>query len=841
MLANCSQPKAKRADEYLLQEWYDKNWDGILRYDGDKKKEVRETISQVAILATKNNHIGYSQNTRLTYIENLKKANYNPSKIKKNCEADCSSSTAATVIAAGNLCNVSKLKKVDKGISSSSIVLELKKAGFKYLTDKKYRNGEKNLVVGDILVKAGKHVTIYVGNGKINSSSSSVTKVDKPNFWKQSDKRWGSKKVGSMTCYTGGCGPTSVANVVGALINEKYNPGVVFDYFKEKGYIIAGQGSTRQGITKALEHYGIKAKHIKYSDSNWDKAVTAASSGKWVLSLMSGPSEWAHGSGHYVVIYKSDGKKVSVSDPSDRDLKSATVSSYKSHMKSYWIIDVSNYGGTVGREDDSGAEDGGGTINLQQAIAKLYTSNNYEFVTSGEKTESKFQTYFKSAVIATANKIKENEGKQYTPPSDTAISDAIENIMSGIKSSILDLLTPSERKLVKGNLASYPNLVEAPFIEVDMNGITIGGYNHQEDKYPNNLVSLDIEKVNGRINNYTINIIHQVRAGEDPNFIDSLLSRTGIRNKIKIKYGDSAYGAFFREDEAYIIDVTYTEDVVGAKISYVIKAVSSVGAIQEAYFNFPGINSKPSTEIINMLYNNKNTSTQLLALLGGMQNKTEVLSRGYIPTDDAEMYIPGGENMSLIERLNQLVSYMYDPIDSTASYFLSYQDGGQNNAFFKITKVKKTGKGIDAIKNCYYLDVGYPGNSFVTNFTLDNDVYWPIYFDYAGRFSSYNYDIDYSGKLIETEVNPLTISDRYNSPDVRKMNWWNLVKSYPISASVTIKGLMKPVILMENVYVYAQFYGQEDMASGLYSIIGQKDSISGGGYNTTLQLLRVQN
>ena len=500
-------------------------------------------------------------------------------------------------------------------------------------------------------------------------------------------------------------------------------------------------------------------------------------------------------------------------------------------------------GDTVSSDITTGSdiEDSGGAINLQEAIAKLYTSDNYQWVTDSAIKETTLSKNVKNATVELAKRYLNNSDSDSNTLKDSFINTTLKQIALEIKQKEIDKLVNKERKLVKGNLASYPNLVEAPFIEVNMNGITIGGYNHQEDKFPNHINSLQIEKINGRINNYTINITHQIRAGEDPNFIDSLLSRTGVRNKIKIKYGDSAYGAFFKEEEAYIIDVTYSEDVNSARINYTIKAVSSVGSIQQAYFNFPGVESKPSTEIINLLYKNKYTSNTLLDVLPGMKNRTQVLSSGLIPTDDASLWIPGGDNMSLVERLHQLVSYMNDPTDSTSSYFLSYDDNAQNNGIFKITKVKKTSGSGDILKNCYYIDVGYPGNSFVTNFNLSNDVYWPMYFKYAGNFSEYNYDIDQSGNLTKMKINPLVIDDRYQSINTKQMNWWNFVSSYPISASVTIKGLMKPVVLMENVYIYAQFYGQKDMATGLYSIIGQTDSISGGGYTTTLQLLRVQN
>ncbi len=41
------------------------------------------------------------------------------------------------------------------------------------------------------------------------------------------------------------------------------------------------------------------------------------------------------------------------------------------------------------------------------------------------------------------------------------------------------------------------------------------------------------------------------------------------------------------------------------------------------------------------------------------------------------------------------------------------------------------------------------------------------------------------------------------------------------------------------IKVNVLFYGSQDLASGLYMIVGQTDSISGSGYVTTLSLLRV--
>lgn len=505
---------------------------------------------------------------------------------------------------------------------------------------------------------------------------------------------------------------------------------------------------------------------------------------------------------------------------------------------SYTKLNVGNIS-DADEEDNSNilTLDDGSNISLEQTIAKLYSSSNYSWVNvDKEEGSSRSASERISEAIrkAVEEKITEAAEDSWAPRLSEIIKEKVEQKEIEKRSKL-------EKTLIKGNLSSYPNVVQAPYIDLTLNGIRIGGYNNAADKYPNHITSLQIEKVNGRINNYTINLVYQVRAGEDPNMIDTLLSRTGYTNKIKIRYGDSAYGVYYREDEAYIMDVTHSDNVQSSVINYTIKATSSIKEVENAYFDFPGLTSKPSAEIIKMLYTNKETSNQLLRSLKGMANFGDIMKLNYIPTDDDEVYIPGLKESSLLERLYQLVSYMHDGSSPDSSYFLSFQDDAKNGSFFRINKVTPTKGNGTTVKNCYYIDVGYPGDSFVTNFSLNNDVYWPMYYKYADSIPEYSYDIDYTGRLIEKKVNPLIIDNKYHEINTRDMNWWDFVKNYPISATVTIKGLMAPVLLMENVYVYAQFYGKEDMASGLYSIIGQVDKIDGSGYTTTLELLRVSN
>lgn len=158
----------------------------------------------------------------------------------------------------------------------------------------------------------------------------------KPNFWKQTDRRWSGKSYGGMTLGAGGCGPTTIANIVSALKNKPgITPAKVWNYMKKKGYIIPGAGSTWDGITKTLKHYGIKFK-VTYSDSEVKKSLKA---GNWVLAL-AGPSRWTS-SGHYFCIYdmRASGK-LSISDPyssSDYCQKDGTIDEYLRANKCNWI------------------------------------------------------------------------------------------------------------------------------------------------------------------------------------------------------------------------------------------------------------------------------------------------------------------------------------------------------------------------------------------------------------------------------------------------------------------------------------------------------------------------
>lgn len=148
--------------EYQVRSWYNRPWLCVLRHPDEK---VRETLAKIAKNAANNDCIGYDQSQRTTYYEALKAANWKPKNIKKKCEADCSSSTAANVIATGHQLGDRRLQGVNPNCTTSNLRDALKAAGFKVLTDYKYLTSDAYLLPGDVLLNDGRHVAINLTRG----------------------------------------------------------------------------------------------------------------------------------------------------------------------------------------------------------------------------------------------------------------------------------------------------------------------------------------------------------------------------------------------------------------------------------------------------------------------------------------------------------------------------------------------------------------------------------------------------------------------------------------------------------------------------------------------------
>lgn len=401
------------------------------------------------------------------------------------------------------------------------------------------------------------------------------------------------------------------------------------------------------------------------------------------------------------------------------------------------------------------------------------------------------------------------------------------------------------------NLVSIPTLVQSPFIIANIGGVTFGTFsgNYRTNAtYPNYMESMSVTKVNGTVNTYTLNFHYQVSTGQDPNLLDKIFSRATKDRRIILQYGDwMAPNYIYKEEQCIITNVTTRLNMSSSSLDYTLQCTSDAIGLNSTQFNFPARNAKPSDVILQLLSNSK---YGLKEVFTGMRNKNVVLSKNLVASNDKKVQLVAQNNTTILNYLNYLVGCMVDnktPEDnklSTSKYFLTINDDYNNDlggTYFKVSEVSADAAVYNAT-DTYELDINYPGDNFVTEFSLNNDQSWAILYEYAGdvKQEEYTYNIRDDG-TIETLSSPsLLTSYVTNGKSAYKTQWWSYMTEFPITATLTLKGLTRPSMLMTYVKLNVWFAGgQKHISSGTYIITKQTDSITSAGYTTTLTLLRV--
>lgn len=151
--------------EVCTRTWYYGQWQYVLRCKDEIKAEKMASACEKGCA---NDNIGYDMSQRNTLYTYAKSVNYDLSQIKTPCECDCSSFMTICALAAGiNITYGSNAPTTSTMKSIFSATGE-----FDVLTDTKYLTTDAYLKRGDILVKAGNHTVMALGNG---SSVTSVT------------------------------------------------------------------------------------------------------------------------------------------------------------------------------------------------------------------------------------------------------------------------------------------------------------------------------------------------------------------------------------------------------------------------------------------------------------------------------------------------------------------------------------------------------------------------------------------------------------------------------------------------------------------------------------------
>ena len=417
------------------------------------------------------------------------------------------------------------------------------------------------------------------------------------------------------------------------------------------------------------------------------------------------------------------------------------------------------------------------------------------------------------------------------------------------------------------SLLSSTNRMEIPFIKVTIGEFTFGVYtretaNNNNVKYQGNLVrfpnyvqSLNIRKINGKVNKYTFKLVYPIKAGDDPNLFEKIFSKNSKQRRIVFSYGDlSVPNYIYKNEEALITGVKRDFNMQSSTITYNVSAIGSGFLGNSGVYSFPETNDKPSSVIKLLLFNEY---YGLLDIFTGMRNKGLVAAYNLIPENDASVNIEKKVNITPLEYLSYLVDCMRpissapDTLNQGGFYTLTLVDQATqmykdeqgknfvfNGPYFKIIETSKARTSLDT----YTIDIGWPSENLVTQFSIDDDDTYSLLYDYQNNINDEGYveRLNDNGELERVYAPAISSrNDKYKTREQEKI-WWTKVTEFPIKATITVKGLLRPAILMNYVKLNVLFYGRKYLGSGLYVITGQEDNIDFNGFRTTLNLLRVQ-
>lgn len=397
---------------------------------------------------------------------------------------------------------------------------------------------------------------------------------------------------------------------------------------------------------------------------------------------------------------------------------------------------------------------------------------------------------------------------------------------------------------LKQSLLGSSTFVQTPIIHVTIGDYEFGVFKKNQkgyQQYPNYVQSLEIVKINGQVNTYTVVLNYPVTDYNDPNYFEKVFASVSSSREIEFSYGDaSAPNFMYRKERAIITKVRANFELDSSSIVYTVSAVSQASLGLSGGYTFSAATKKPSDEIFRIL---TDPLYGLQDLFTGMRNISKVRDAGLIPQNDTPKSIQRKENISVLEYLEYLVSLMSPSAGNAESgsvYILAYVDdttGEFDGSYFKVVQVDSKIEHPEA----YQLDIGYPGSNYVFNFNVENDENYSIYYKYQKGLHPQEYVSRINPDGEYEEVYAPTISSTNSQHDTAEddKNWWAKVTQYPIKASVTIKGLLRPAILMTYLRLNIILFGKKHINSGLYIITKQVDKIDGNGYQTTLNMTRV--
>lgn len=173
----------------------------------------------------------------------------------------------------------------------------------------------------------------------------------KPVDYKQNDRLWGGLSYAvdgeRSTIKSAGCGPTSLADVLAAIVSPYIDPVTLAAWARGHNYKVKNSGTSYSFFVPCAAAYGVTVRRLntsnvygKSSDSVHDQALAELQKGNWLIACM-GKGNWTR-SGHYIVVYGYEDGYVYINDPASTKEARAknTWDLFKSQVKYYWTVNV---------------------------------------------------------------------------------------------------------------------------------------------------------------------------------------------------------------------------------------------------------------------------------------------------------------------------------------------------------------------------------------------------------------------------------------------------------------------------------------------------------------------
>ena len=416
------------------------------------------------------------------------------------------------------------------------------------------------------------------------------------------------------------------------------------------------------------------------------------------------------------------------------------------------------------------------------------------------------------------------------------------------------------------SLLSSQARIQAPWIKVQIGDYSFGVFDTKSKlrfdndtsafyksfniTYPNYVQSLNIIKINGQVNQYTLTIIYPIRSTDDPNFFEKVFSSVSSTRKIIFSYGDATMPSYvYKDEEALITGISQQFNLESSSISYTVKAVSSAIVSKTGAYNFMYSGLHKPSKIIKEVFFNRTYGLQSIFTGMNLSNYSSLV-RG----DDKEVQLVPKTNTSPLDYINYLVGCMIPDSSSTNNlnndlyiltihddtvYDKSYNDTlSLGGPYFKVTKTSSSIEQADA----YEVDVGFNTANIVLSFNIENNENYSLFYIYNSELHPEQYvrRLNNKGEWEDVYAPVYTSGNSSFSTTAEATTWFTKMTKYPISATLKIQGLLRPAQLMQYLRLNVVFPGgNKHTSSGLYIVTKQVDDISASGYVTTLTITRI--